>query len=220
VQDGSSKSRLTDSALFEVLCQDLGAPTFTIGSPEVVNLVGHTLQINEPFFFETTGTLPTGITDNTVYYVISAGYTANSFQFSTSVGGAAVNTTGSDSGTHKLRACPYGIPSATHFYLPDERGMYTRGAGANATYQTANGNFYNGGHVGNVQLDLMQGHIHNMGTFYVFSGFGGASPAGTTPASSFSQDTGGPLNDGTNGTPRVGNETRPVSRAVLVCIKY
>jgi hypothetical protein len=41
------------------------------------------------------------MTAGTIYYVISAGFGANSFQISTSVGGAAVNTSGSQSGTHK-----------------------------------------------------------------------------------------------------------------------
>jgi hypothetical protein len=59
--------------------------------------------------------------------------------------------------------------------------------------------------------DYIQGHIHNMGTFYVFSGFGGGSPAGTTPAGGFSPNTGVPENDGTNGVPRTAKTTQSAS---------
>ncbi|WP_227633381.1 hypothetical protein, partial [Klebsiella pneumoniae] len=36
------------------------------------------------------------------YYVLSSGLTANAFQFSATSGGSAVNTSGSQSGTHTL----------------------------------------------------------------------------------------------------------------------
>jgi len=50
--------------------------------------------------FTTTGALPTGITAGTTYYVIAAGLTANAFEVSATRGGSAVNTSGSQSGTH------------------------------------------------------------------------------------------------------------------------
>src|SRR6266576_3094623 len=43
-------------------------------------------------------TLPTGIVEGTAYFVISAGFGANAFQFSLTLGGAAVNTSGTQSG--------------------------------------------------------------------------------------------------------------------------
>ncbi len=45
------------------------------------------------------GTLPTGITANTNYFIISGGFGANAFEIATSVGGTAINFTGASSGT-------------------------------------------------------------------------------------------------------------------------
>lgn len=79
-----------------------GTATVTIASPGVVTSTAHGLKAGSKVSFETTGALPTGITAGTVYYVISAGLTADAFQFSTSAGGAAVDTSGSQSGTHTM----------------------------------------------------------------------------------------------------------------------
>lgn len=74
--------------------------TITIASPGVISWTGHGLAINEVVKFTTTGALPTGLTAGTPYWIISAGFGADSFQVSASYGGAAVNTSGSQSGTH------------------------------------------------------------------------------------------------------------------------
>lgn len=76
--------------------------TMTIASPCVVTLSGHGLSANDMVVFTTTGALPTGITAGQVYYVISAGLTSSAFEFSATEGGSAVNTSGSQSGTHTL----------------------------------------------------------------------------------------------------------------------
>lgn len=46
------------------------------------------------------GTLPCGMTDNTVYYVIASGLTNNSFKVSASSGGTSLALHGTASGTH------------------------------------------------------------------------------------------------------------------------
>jgi hypothetical protein len=74
--------------------------TMTIASPGVVSWTAHGLTAGTQIRFQTTGALPTGVTANTTYYVISAGLTANAFEFSASFGGAAVNTSGAQSGVH------------------------------------------------------------------------------------------------------------------------
>lgn len=74
--------------------------TVTIASPAVVSWTAHGLVNGTRIVFSTTGALPTGITAGTVYFVISAGLTANAFEFSTTLNGSAVNTSGSQSGTH------------------------------------------------------------------------------------------------------------------------
>ena len=85
--------------------------TMTIASPGVVTSAAHGLVATDVIYFTTTGTLPTGVIANTTYYVISAGLTANAFQFSTTSGGSAVNTSGSQSGTHTLYKYTNTLPS-------------------------------------------------------------------------------------------------------------
>ncbi len=69
------------------------SPTFTFASTQATPVVGTPVQ------FTTTGTLPTGLSTNTTYYVIST--STNTCQFSTTQGGSAVTfTNSSGSGTH------------------------------------------------------------------------------------------------------------------------
>lgn len=75
--------------------------TVTIATPGVFTKTAHGLVAGDSIRLITTGLLPTGLTGGTDYYVISTGLTANAFQVSLTVGGAAVDTTGSQSGAHK-----------------------------------------------------------------------------------------------------------------------
>lgn len=72
--------------------------TITIASPGVVTWTGHTFLANSPVVFTTTGALPTGLTPGTTYYVVSP--VADTFSVSATIGGAAINTSGTQSGTH------------------------------------------------------------------------------------------------------------------------
>ena len=74
----------------------------TIATPAVVTLTSHGLVAGSPISFTTTGALPTGVTAGTTYYVIATLLTADTFQFSATLGGAAVNTSGTQSGIHTL----------------------------------------------------------------------------------------------------------------------
>lgn len=76
--------------------------TMTIASPAVVSKTGHGYAAGDKILFRTTGALPTGVTAGTVYFVIAAGLTADAFEFSATDGGAAINTSGSQSGTLTL----------------------------------------------------------------------------------------------------------------------
>lgn len=80
----------------------VGTTTITIATPAVITKASHGLTTNDKVYFTTTGALPTGIVAGTTYYVIATGLTANDFQISLTQGGAAVNTTGSQSGVHTL----------------------------------------------------------------------------------------------------------------------
>lgn len=75
--------------------------TMTIASPCEVTFTSHGLAADTPIYFTTTGALPTGIVANTVYYVKSP--TASTFNIAATVGGAAINTSGTQSGTHTCK---------------------------------------------------------------------------------------------------------------------
>jgi hypothetical protein len=76
--------------------------TATIASPAVITCNGHGLRNGDTVLFTTTGALPTNLTANTQFFVINAA--ANTFQVSATLNGAAVNSTGSQSGTHTLHS--------------------------------------------------------------------------------------------------------------------
>jgi hypothetical protein len=88
----------------------IGRPTITIASPAVFTLVGHGLVLNDVIFLtpNTTGNppvtsaLPSGLSASVGYYIIAAGLTADTFEISATLGGSAINTSGSQSGTFNL----------------------------------------------------------------------------------------------------------------------
>ena len=98
-----------------------GTFTVSIASPAVFTIAttgqydsktAMALRPGDSFTATTTGALPTGLSPGTTYYVLSTGYTPGdlvnsptdscSFQVSLTPGGAAVNTSGSQSGVHTL----------------------------------------------------------------------------------------------------------------------
>ena len=79
---------------------NLGTVTMTIASPCVVSLTAHGLSNGDPVVFNTSGALPTGLTAGTVYYVVNKA--ADTFEVAATVGGASINTSGAQSGTHKV----------------------------------------------------------------------------------------------------------------------
>jgi hypothetical protein len=72
--------------------------TISIGSPAVVTWAANGLVSGQAVYFTTTGSLPTGLTPNTIYYAIPAVPAGNTFNVALTPGGAAINTTGSQSG--------------------------------------------------------------------------------------------------------------------------
>lgn len=134
--DGSAVSRSTYSTLFGVIVPSLGTFTVTIATPAVFSLTNHGLVAGDQVYFTTTGALPTGLSANTIYFVISAGLTSSAFEVSATRGGSAINTTGSQSGVHTLRFCPYGLGNGTTtFNVPDLSGrtMISSGTGSGLT---------------------------------------------------------------------------------------
>lgn len=103
---------------------NVGTVTMTIASPCVVTKVAHGLENNDPIVFRTTGALPTGVTQGTAYFVKNK--TADTFEISTTAGGASINTSGSQSGTH-----------SAHTGNDSNDGLSTGRAGAFLTIQKA-----------------------------------------------------------------------------------
>jgi hypothetical protein len=82
--------------------------TITIAAPGVITWTGHGLAVNDTIRFTTTGALPTGLAINTTYFVKTV-LSANTFTVSTSAGGAAVTTSGTQSGVQTALVW-YGVP--------------------------------------------------------------------------------------------------------------
>ena len=76
--------------------------TVTLASPGVFTLKNHNLITGDRVSFITTGALPTGLSVDTFYYVITGGLDDDNFQVSATRDGSAVNTSVSQSGTHYL----------------------------------------------------------------------------------------------------------------------
>jgi hypothetical protein len=75
--------------------------TVTIASPGVFTTASaHNILTNDIVKFTTTGALPTGLTAGTSYYAIYV--SATTFNVSSTLSGSAINTSGTQSGTHSL----------------------------------------------------------------------------------------------------------------------
>lgn len=130
---GQAVSRTTYADLFNAISPSVGTFTVTVATPAVVTLASHGLVTGDQVYLTTTGALPTGLSANTLYYVVYVD--ANTFNLATSranaVAGTKIATSGTQSGTHTLRFCPYGLGDAsTTFNLPDTRGRVIAGADA------------------------------------------------------------------------------------------
>jgi hypothetical protein len=84
---------------YEVGQAALQACTISIATPGVITQA-NSYVAGQPVRLKTTGALPTGLATGGVYYVSATGLTTSSFQVSATAGGASINTTGTQSGTH------------------------------------------------------------------------------------------------------------------------
>lgn len=76
--------------------------TATGADPAVFTLVDHELVEGDKLRFETSNTLPAGLSLLTDYYVVYNGITTDTFQVSTTAGGTPIATTDTGTGVHKL----------------------------------------------------------------------------------------------------------------------
>ena len=84
--------------------------TVTVASPALLTLNSHGLVTGSRVKLATTGALPTGLTAGTYYYVINV--STNTFRLASTYANAlnsvAINTSGTQSGTHSLSYYPEG----------------------------------------------------------------------------------------------------------------
>lgn len=74
--------------------------TISIASPCVITWASHGLSNGDKVILTTTGTLPSGLTPNIIYYVTNATTNTFNLQSLAATGFSTANTTGSQSGTH------------------------------------------------------------------------------------------------------------------------
>jgi microcystin-dependent protein len=187
--DGAAVSRTTYATLWAAMNAS-ATVTMTIASPGVVTWTGHALQNGDSIRLTTTGALPTGFGTGITYFVVSVA--TNTFQLSATRGGTAINTSGSQSGTHTAIWAPFGYgDNSTTFNVPDLRGRVA--AGRDTMGGTAAGNLTlanglsgpNLGAVGGTQVHTlttneMPNHTH-AGTFVTTSGSSYQTPNPETP---------------------------------------
>lgn len=92
-------------------CAPESEVTVSVADPAVVTWTDHGFFANQPIVFTAAegGTLPTGLTEGTVYYVRTEGLTANTFTISATEGGPAVAVTLAGAGTITAVAPPVGM---------------------------------------------------------------------------------------------------------------
>lgn len=113
---------------------------------------------------------------------------------------------------------------STTFNVPDLRGASRRGTGSHGSETMADTNPFAGPAVGAFEDDQLQGHYvaapGSDGRFLAIADGEPVSARISTTGTDVQYSKGTVLEaDGTNGTPRTGDETRSFAAGVLVCIK-
>lgn len=188
-------NRATYAALWSALHKE-STVTISIATPGVITWNAHPLVNGLPVILSTTGALPTGLVAGTIYYVVGA--TANTFNLSATVGGAAINTTGSQSGVHTAVCAPWGIgDGSTTFGMPWYPADYA------SVQENAN--------VGTNSVGQVIAHTHNYTNPAI-----GSTPVGAGGGSNQAYSTG---NGGTT-TSTGGAANLAAGVRVKKCVKY
>ncbi|EMK15601.1 phage tail collar domain protein [Leptospira kirschneri serovar Bim str. 1051] len=206
--NGQSISRTSFSALWNLVKRSI---TGIVPVTDRISCTNHGCIEGQLVKFSFTGG---GITALVNYYVRNP--TTNDFQVSSASTGSILDLTSSQTGEMIINI-EYGFgDGSTTFNVPDRRGIFPRGAGIHGTRAKAAGGNYDGGSIGFAGQDQFQEHAH-----FVQNGF----PNNYTPGPTGGSGVVGTINKaitdyamayGSNGTPRVGNETTPA----YVAVKY
>ena len=202
--DASAVSRTTYATLFAKLFPTIGTFTVTIASPGVVTLTSHGLQTADAVYLTTTGALPTGLSANTRYWVIRVD--ANTFNLASSqanaLAGTAINTSGSQSGTHTANLAPAGVgDGSTTFNLPDLRGVVLVGKNTSDTQFAGLGEAY-GEKTHVLTVAELPAHTHGAPVDNSITSGSARAPAGTNGA-------GTQLNTSSTGSDAAHNNIQP-----------
>jgi len=158
--DGAAVSRASYPDLFVLLNPVISTFTVTLASPGVFTTpAAHNLGGGQMVYLTSTGALPTGLAQNLAYYATAV--TTTTFRLSTSLAnalaGVYINTSGSQSGVHTVRAT-YGVGNgSTTFNVPSLGGRTIVG------WDPADTNFNAFGKTGglaDVTLTLAQTPMH------------------------------------------------------------
>lgn len=103
---------------------------------------------------------------------------------------------------------------STTFNVPDYRGIFPRGAGTNGTLKNANGTAFSAT-LGAYSNDQLQGHEHQ----WIIDNSAGTGTKSANcnrgvDAGNFEQQTNSLTSNGSNGSPRGGNETAPANLGI------
>lgn len=142
---------------FTAIIPAAGTVTMAVGSPGIVTWSGYVPADNAVVYFCTTGNLLTGLTacnknilagtyptdtllsNPTLYYVVPGSQISNTFKISLSVGGAAVDFSGAQAGTHTGYANVYaaaGSPGERRFLTVPFNATIAATSGADTVYAT------------------------------------------------------------------------------------
>ena len=169
--NGQAIDRTTYVDLYNAITLSQGACAITVASPAVVTLSAHGRSTGDRIELTTTGSLPTGLTANTNYYIIYIN--ASTFKLATTLAnaliGTAINTSGTQSGTHSLRYCPWGVYDVSTFLAPDITEASPYGIGTRASGIAA----HDAAILGQFKDDQKEDHTHPDGQGYSATTTGG-----------------------------------------------
>lgn len=234
--DGSNYDAVSTPAyagLYKKLITDLAfsEQIFTYTSTNVLTKTAHGFLGGELIQTRTSGNLPTGLTPSTVYYVVFLSVNTFSLSLTPDQTTSLVSITSAGSGVHFYKQSLFGLGSlydgtGKKFTVPDMRGVIPQGIGPAAGFaQTENlslGQKYN---------DRSHAHFHNLknsvsGAIASFLPvvFSNTSPPNSVTSGASGQNANlsvdSAITDGPDGTPRMGNSTRPKVMGLNWIIKY